>query len=175
MLTKYFYITTLEKQLKWITDDNEKQIDNGTYLFSIMLLCSGLFGFVTGPIIDKFGMKFSWVMMGIISCILSVLSVIKIYDLQYVTMIGMVFNRFFYFAMAPLVIFTIYGPKRQQFMWGTTLFLSSLFNLLGYLLDDIATNVLNGSYMIINVFTGICCLCACLWLAFVLRPYKNIT
>eukprot|EP01084_Bolivina_argentea_P278022 474829_1 len=90
MITKYFYIATVNEQLDWINNyNNHHLVTQGQHIFSIMLLCSGVFTIITGPVIDKFGLKVSLCTMGVTSLIVSILSIVKIYHVQYVTMLGM--------------------------------------------------------------------------------------
>ena len=154
MTTKYFYITTLDKQIKWLTNNDQHKIDDAQQVFSIMLLSSGCFSIFTGLIIDKGGMKCALIVMAFVSLIGSVCSVITVHNLQWFTMLYFVFHRFFYFASAPLLIISIWGEEKQQMLYGLVLFLSAVFNLSGYLLDDIVTNYLNGDYLIINLVTA---------------------
>ena len=175
MLTKYFYITTLNKQIGWITNNDDDKIYVSQQVFSIMLLLSGFYSFVTGPIIDKYGMKIALIVMAFVSLIGCILSVIKVYNLQWITMCCFVFNRFFYFALAPLLIAVIFGIDKQLMVYGVVLFISSMFNLLGYLLDDLVTYQLNGDYTIVNLVTGISCFVVALVLCYKLRTHENIT
>eukprot|EP01084_Bolivina_argentea_P185758 320295_1 len=169
MTTIYFYITTLDKQLKWITDDNDK-ILFGQELFSIMLLLSGLCAVIIGPVIDIFGMKIALIIMVIISFITCISGNINSYDLEIsITMIGFILNRFFYNTMTPLLIVTVFGAAKQQFVYGIVLFLSAVINLFGILFDYVTQDVLNGNYLIFNLVTGISCIFATILLIFVLR------
>eukprot|EP01084_Bolivina_argentea_P115531 205440_1 len=175
IMTKYFYITTVNKQISWITNGNDHKVYVSQQIFSAILLLSGTYSIITGPIIDKAGIKFSIVLMGIVAIIASVCSVTKVFNLQWFTMWLFVFNRFFFFSVAPLLCHIIFGAKRQQTIYGLMCFLSAIFNLSGYLFDAIITYDLDGNYTIVNLSTGVACLLSAVWLSFVLRKHKYIT
>ena len=157
--TKYFYIATLEQQLKWITNNNSSQIDTGLYVFDILLPCTCLFTPFSSIITNKIELSTSICLLGIISLIIAIISVIQMYYLQYVTMVLLVFNRFLYFVLTPLTIGRIYGMKEQTTIYGMVLFIAAVYNYTSYLWDYICVAVLNYNFTIINLVLGIlCCL-----------------
>ena len=54
--TKYFYISTVERQISWLTNNNSHDSDVGSQVFSVMLPLSGLFCILTGQENGIFGM-----------------------------------------------------------------------------------------------------------------------
>ena len=153
--TTYFYITTFDKQLKWITNDNEDKILFGQKIIGVVFLLSGGFTIIAGPMIDKCGMKFTLIVMSVISIITSISSYFGIYYLElYVVMIGIILNQFFYFTMAPLLIVTIFGATKLQFIYGMVLFLQQ-YLISAILFEHLSQDILDGNYGIINLIMGI--------------------
>ena len=107
--------------------------------------------------------------MGIMSVIAAVTSVLKYFDLQFFTMIAMVYNRFFYFVIAPMIVGNLWGMEKQSMIYGFILFCAATFNLLGYVFNDIVVHYLNGNFTIINVVLGACCFVFSFWLVYLLR------
>ena len=176
MTSIYFYITTLDRHLKWVTNNDEEEILFGQQIFSIMLLSSGLCTIVTGPIIDAFGMKFALCVMAFLSLITSISQTLKIYNLEIsLTMIGNILNRFFYFTMAPLIINNVFGAARQNFIYGLVLFISACFNLIGILFDYTSQKAFNGNYSIITLIVGISCCLSAMFLCWNFRNNPLIT
>eukprot|EP01084_Bolivina_argentea_P295936 509603_1 len=173
--TKYFYITTLNDQIKWITDNDKHKIYVSQQVFSVMLLCSGFLAVLNGTIIDKGGMKLALCVQAVASMVMATCSIIKVFNLQWFTMICCVFNRFLYFAMAPLLLATVFGVERQQFVYGVICFVAAFFNLTGYLLDDITTSSFNGNFTFANMLLAGLCAVTALSLAMVLRRHPNVT
>ena len=172
----YFYISTLDKHLRWVTNETEDKILFGQIIFSIMLFASGICGIVTGPLIDAFGMKFALFIMAILSLFTSICSMLKIYKIDIsATMIGFILNRFFFFTMCPLLIVTIFGNTKQNFIYGLVLFISACFNLLNIFFDYLTQKVLNGNYSIINMILGILCCLSALQLLYQFRRNPLIT
>ena len=176
----YFYISTLDKHLRWVTnethnDDNNKVLF-GQQIFSIMLFLSGACSIITGPIVDAFGMKFGLCVMAVLSLFTSICSMLKLYKLDIsATMFGFILNRFFFFTMCPLLIVTIFGNTKQNFIYGIVLFLSACFNLLNILFDHLTQKEFDGNYSIINMILGILCCISALHLAYQFRRNPLIT
>eukprot|EP01084_Bolivina_argentea_P295935 509602_1 len=173
--TKYFYITTLDEQLTWITNDNHHKVYLGQQIFSVMLLCSGFFTILSGPIIDRGGMKFAVSVLATNSMIIASCSIIKIYNLQWFTMALFVFNRFMYFAMAPLLLAAVFGIDRQQFAFGIVGFTGAFFNLTGYVLDYLSMVTFHGNFTFANMFSASCCFVSAVVLINVLWRNANVT
>ena len=71
--------------------------------------------------------------------------------------------------------YTIYnGHKWQQMIYGIILFISAVFNLFGYVMDDVVTCYMNDDYTIFNLFRGCACFVVAIWLANSLRNQKTI-
>jgi MFS family permease len=129
VLTKYFYLTSMNEQIKWITDDNQHKIYLAQQVFSVMLLSGGaIFSFITGLIIDKCGVATALTILGILSLVVAIFSVILIYDLQFLTMLLFVFTRFFFFSLAPLLIAIQFGVENQTIIYGFVMAISGVFN-----------------------------------------------
>ena len=167
--TKYFYIASLNQQLKWITDNNTSSIDTGLTAFDILLPGICVFSPFLGTITNKLGISFSVCMLGIISLIAAITSVIKIYYLQYFTMICFVFNTFFFFVIAPMIVGSIYGMKEQTTIYGIILCIAAIYNYISYLWDYICIDVVNYNFTIINLCLGISCLLASLCTAYLIQ------
>ena len=69
----------------------------------------------------------------------------------------------------------IFGPKRQQAVFGIICSLSACFNLFGYLFDYIVDYKLNGNFTIINLCLGGMCFIMSFSLCHVLKNNKNVT
>ena len=167
--TKYFYIATLNQQLKWITDNNTSLINTAITVFDILLPCACLFSPFSGTITNKLGLSFSVCLLGLISFIAAITSVITMYYLQYFTMILIVFNRFLFFVIAPMIVGNIYGMKEQTTIYGIILCIAAIYNYISYLWDYICVDVLNYNFTIINLFLGTSCFIASLCTAYLIQ------
>jgi len=156
VLTKYFYMTTVEKQLFWLTN-NPSQVNIGAFVFSILLPCSAIFTPVTSFILDNFGAHIAILIMALISLVTAVCSIIRIYELQYVTMTCMVFNRFFFFATAPYLMGKLFGPTGPATLYGIVSFSAACVNYSNYLWDYLVINYLGGGFLVINLAQNLLC------------------
>eukprot|EP01084_Bolivina_argentea_P008506 15914_1 len=156
-VTKFFYMTTVDKQISWITNGDQHLINRNQQIFSIMYLCGGLFCLLTGPILGKLGIKIAIIIMAFMSMIMASCSVIQNYNLQYFTMVAFFYNRFFFYATAPMVFAIVFGIKRQQFLYGIENFLGAIVNLGIYGLDYLVVHELNGNFTVVNMSLGGVC------------------
>ena len=166
--TKYFYIGTLNQQLKWITDNDASLITRAVTVFDILLPCACVFAPFSGTITNKVGLPFSVCILGIISLVAAIASVIQMYYLQYFTMILIIFNRFLYFVIAPLIVGNVYGTKEQTTIYGIIICVAAIYNYVSYLWDYICIGILNYDFTIINLALGISCLVSSLCTAYLL-------
>ena len=149
---KYFYIMTLDEQLRWIGNG-----ENGTEIFSIMLPCAGIFAPLSGYILDKkdkikkvnIGLIYSVILMSIMEILIGILSCIKIYNLQYITMVLLIFNRFMFFATAPFALGKLYGNKGKESLYGFVVTFAGLINLTNYFWKNIS--VKNNNWIYTNI------------------------
>ena len=172
--TKYFYIATLNQQLKWITDNNTLLINRALSVFDILLPCACVFTPFSGVITNKLGFSFSVCMLGIISFITAITSVIQIYYLQYFTMVLIIFNRFLYFVIAPMIVGNVYGMKEQTTIYGIVLCLAAIYNYISYLWDYICIDILNYDFTVVNLSLGTSCFIASLCTAYLVNNRLTI-
>jgi len=135
--TIYFYIATLERQLLSI-GANYQQVTQGAWVFSILLPCSGIFLPFIGLLLLKTSLPKNLVIMGIISLATGILSIIPNYGVQYIVMVCLLFNRFFFFVILPILLSKLFGPLGSTTVYGAVLFLAGVVNYTNYLWDVIS-------------------------------------
>ena len=106
------YLTTVSSQIKQFEDDEEK-IYNIIAYQSVLFPLSGICSLITGYLMDKKGLPVSFIVMGMAAFVFGLCSVIPIFELQYLTMGIFIFNRFFFFAIAPITSAHMYGWQNQ--------------------------------------------------------------
>lgn len=156
MLTKYYYLTNAYSEILWITGNSE-HARMGAQVFSIMFPCGAVFAPITSWLLDKRGISVSLAVMGLVSIIAGITSNIPNYPLQYFTITLVVFNRFFFFAAAPVLMQKLYGQRDFMALYGTSSFVGGVFNNLSYLLTYISKDLLHNNFLIVNAVTnGLC-------------------
>lgn len=156
--TKYFYMGNMHSEVLWITNYNRSQARTAQFVFSILVPFSAVFAPLTSYLMDKRPPHFSVAIMAIISFLTAATSNINIYYLQYATMTFIVFNRFFFFAIAPLILTKMYGTEKgPTSLYGIDSFLAACFNYTNYLWTYLAFNVDDGSFLFLNLILN----CAC--------------
>jgi MFS family permease len=147
MTSKYFYMQNVDKQLLWIANDDHELSKLGSEVFSILLPAAGALSPITGYIIDRGGAEISLLCLAIIQGLVGILGVIKIFNLQYITMFFLVFNRFLFWAVAPFLLSALYGPRGVSTIYGMALFFAALVNLSNYLWTYLGVIVLDGDWL----------------------------
>jgi len=165
VLANSFYITTIDRQLAWITNDN-KEIEDGLFVFSIILPCSIIFTPITSFILYKYPPHVPVQMMAFTSIIVTICSVIKVYPLQFFTMVIVVYNRFFFFVTLPFLLKFIFGPMGVGSLYGIALFFAVCFNYSNYLWKYLMNRNFDTGYIVINIFQNILCAVLGLCLSF---------
>eukprot|EP00039_Didymoeca_costata_P020895 m.342787 g.342787 ORF g.342787 m.342787 type:complete len:490 (+) comp21830_c0_seq1:202-1671(+) len=173
MLSKFFYITSLNRQLSWM-GGSRREVNTAVEAFSIMMPFAGLLYPITGSVMDKGGCVTSVVLLAILQGLIALCSVLPSFELQYVTMVLAIFNRFLFFGVAPYVLVHMYGPRGVNSIYGVCLFVGSCFNLLNYLFIYLGENVLDGNWLILNIpIHGTSCLFSLLFAIYLQRARKS--
>jgi hypothetical protein len=156
--TKYFFVTTYNSQIQWITDNNAEQSEIFIYVFSIMLPVAGLFTPVTSLLLDRWGGPAAILSLVLCSLVVGICGVIKYYPLQYVTMTVIVFKRFLFFASVPFILTNLFGSTfGPTTLYGVALFFASCMNLTNYAWTHITFTYLHNSFFIFNVTLNALC------------------
>lgn len=172
-VSKYFFMTTINDQALWITHGNTALADTASKWFSIMLPASAVTAPVTGLIIDRFGIATAVLVMAGVSAALGVTSALSVYEVEYVTMVLVVFNRLFLFSCGPLIFSRMYGPRGMSAMYGTALFVAAGVNYSNYLWTFVAEKVLH-TYLPLNLACNCLCVVVGLVMAGQLRTWERL-
>ncbi len=171
IVAKYFYMTNVYAQLLWVTGEDRRgdtpHADMGALVFSAILPAAAVFTPATSYVLDHFNAHVAVVVMGVVATILGATSSIQIYGLQYVTIVGLVFNRFFYFAAAPFLLQKMYGERGINVVYGVALFVAAACNTSNYLWTYLSEEVLH-SFLEMNAALNAACLASSIALASVL-------
>ena len=171
--SKYFYMENVAAQLSWITGGAANEVNMGVKVFSIMVPAAGLFTPVTAYLFDKGGIVLALTLMGFIQASIGIMSVIPSYPLQYVTMLLLVFNRFFFFAAAPIVLTKLWGSRGIAELYGIQLFLAAVLNLSNFLWTYVTNHVTHGSFFALNLILNMTTFIVALLFAYKVRSWRN--
>ena len=171
--SKYYYMENVDGQLAWITDNNADRVNMGVKAFSIMVPAAGLFTPVTAYLLDKGGIVFALSLMGVIQLFVGILSVIPSYEVQYATMILLVFNRFFFFAAAPIVLTKLWGSRGINELYGIQLFLAAVMNLSNFLWTYVTAHGTDGSFLALNLILNTTTFVVAMVFAYKVRAWRD--
>ena len=116
---------------------------------------------------------FALSLMGVIQLSVGILSVIPSYEVQYATMILLVFNRFFFFAAAPIVLTKLWGSRGINELYGIQLFLAAVMNLSNFLWTYVTEHVTNGSFLALNLILNTTTFVVAMTFAYKVRAWRN--
>ena len=164
LITKYFFLTNINSILMWITDGNTQQSSIGTQIFSIILPFAGLFSPITAYFLDKRPLHQATLALGILTMLIGLLSIVPVYWMQYLTMFGIVFGRFFFFSTAPLLMDKLYGgvnvnPTIPIRVYGIVDFIAATLNLSSFAWSYLCVEN-NQNFYIFNTLLPFICLSA---------------
>ena len=173
LTSKYFYIENVEAQLSWISGGDAHRVNTGVSVFSVMLPAAGLFTPITAALFDKGGIVFSLTLMGFLQLLVGVCSVIPVYPLQFVTMAALVFNRFFFFAAAPIVLTKLWGSRGINELYGIQLFLGAIMNLSNFFWTYVSESVTHGNFCALNLSLNGATFAVAMWFAYSVRKWRD--
>ena len=171
MTTKYYYMANLNEQILWVTKGDTTKTKIAIYIFSIVLPLSGLFTPITSIINEKLGSYYSVIIMAMVSLVLGISSIIPVYEVQFILIICLSFNRFFFFSTMPLLLSLMFGNIGPSTLFGFINFVSALFNFTGYLWSYIALDVMHHNFMLTNVGLTAACVIYGFYFAYVVRKW----
>ena len=123
-----------------------RDVHFSTRVFSIILPAAGAFAPITAFLMRKCGEDGVVALMGVLQALVALFSVLESYGLQYATMLIMVFNRFFFFAAAPLILKSLYGDRGINELYGILLFIAAIIGLSNYLWSWMRLDTFEGSF-----------------------------
>lgn len=165
--TKYFYLSTYNSQIEWITNNNAEQSEMFIFVFSIMLPAAGFFTPVTSFLLDRYGSVAAILSLVLCSLLVGVCSVFHVYPLQYFTMLVIVFKRFLFFASIPFILTNLFGAKfGPTTLYGAALFFASCANLSNYGWTSITFSTLHNNFLVFDVILNALCVAVGIILAF---------
>lgn len=129
----YFYIENVNNLLNWVTDGDSQQTAIGTAVFSVLLPITVVFTPVTSFLLDRYPVEVSYMIMGWLSFLAGILSVLPVYWLQFPGMFLLVFNRFYFNSTAPFLLTLLYGSAGTTTVYGIVNFVAATANLSNYL------------------------------------------
>jgi hypothetical protein len=155
MLTSYFYFSTTNEQLLWLTDSeshSSTKADQMTQVFAIMVPSIGfIMSPIAGRICDRYGLDICALLMTVLQILFGICSVIKNVQLQFVTFVSVISFRCMYMVIVSRFITLRYSVKSFGRMYGMTSTVSGLVSLLGYFFNYLVKEHFDGSYLAINV------------------------
>jgi len=174
MTASYFYFTTVYDQFKWISNGDTDFATMGAFVFSILMPCGAIFAPIarfllgTSPSTTVLALSVSALFAGVIS----VIPYLK--EIQYVTIVLSVFNRYLLFAAKPLIFDKLWGALGSTTLYGVALFFISAVNYTTYGWIHLSKITLGGNYMIGNLTLGIGAFLSGLYFAWKLREWAPV-
>ena len=89
------------------------------------------------------------------------------------TMLLLVFNRFFFFAAAPIVLTKLWGSRGIAELYGIQLFLAAVMNLSNFLWTYVTNHVTHGSFFALNLILNMTTFIVALLFAYKVRSWRN--
>lgn len=160
----YFYIENVNNLLDWVTDGDSHQTAVGTSVFSVLLPITVVFTPVTSFLLDRYPVELSYMIMGWISFVSGVLSVLPVYWLQFPGMFLLVFNRFYFNSTAPFMLTLLYGSAGTTTVYGIVNFVAATANLSNYLWSYLVIKNPNNFYLL-NIGLPSACLLSATFMA----------
>ena len=158
-ICKYFYMTNITSEAKWLTDNDDRALDMNT-AFSIIMPATGVLTPLVGWLLGK-GFKVSLLVNCGLAVMLMVCSCVKVYAVNYGMLVAVAASRFMVFSIMPTLCShpDVWGPEGGVFF-------SAMSGIAGALsmANFGFTALSHHSFLPMNLALGAMCVAATAWL-----------
>lgn len=142
MTSKYYYMENCDAQIYWVlggyangTEGNitvaQDDSEQGAFVFSFLVPGAGLLVPIVGWAMDNVPMWGSILFVACMSTTIGIISNIPVFQVQYLTMTCVAINRFYFYALSPVLCSKMFGIRGISY-YGIVIGIAALVNLSNY-------------------------------------------